>query len=231
MCKVNDNIEIIGEYVHCKKKIKCMCKLHNDIFFATPDHLVRGETGCKQCISVKNHMSGLKSHEEFVNQLKQINSNVNVIGLYDGAQRRISVECLNCGNIWQPQATSLMSGYGCPRCVSSKGEKSIKRFLEEHHIRFVPQKTFLDLFGVGGRHLSYDFYLPEFNLLIEYQGQFHDGTAPQQTDSEFAIQKEHDNRKSIYAKMHNIQLVEIWYWDYNNIDIILDKMLNNLETP
>ena len=230
MRKVNDDIEIIGDYVQCKKKIECRCKLHNETFFATPDHLIQGEVGCKQCIGIKNHMSGLKSHEEFVNQLQQVNPSINVVGLYDGAQRRIEVECLNCGHIWRPQATSVVSGYGCPCCSSSKGEKRIKDFLEQHNITFTPQKTFPDLFGVGGRHLSYDFYLPDFNVLVEYQGQFHDGTAPQQTEGEFIIQQEHDKRKAIYAKLHHIRLIEIWYWDYDNIETILSNVLNNLET-
>ena len=225
MSQIDNNIEIIGEYTQCKKKIECRCKLHNELFFITPDHLVHGETGCKHCVDIKNHNSGLKSHNQFVNQLKQINPMVNVKGLYMGAKRRIEVECLNCDYIWSPQATSLIGGYGCPNCASSKGEKRIKDFLESHNIVFVPQKTFPNLFGVGGRYLSYDFYLSDFNLLIEYQGQFHDGTAPQQTESEFLIQKEHDKRKAVYAKLHDIQLLEIWYQDYNNIEKILSTFI------
>lgn len=231
MLQINNAIEILGKYTTAKKKIECKCKLHNEIFFATPDHLLQGEVGCKQCIDIKNHTSGLKTHEEFVSQLRQINPKVNVLSLYDGSKNRIDVACLNCGNMWSPQAASLLGGYGCPCCASSKGEKRVKDFLELHDIMFVSQKKFSDLFGVGGKHLSYDFYLPDFNLLIEYQGQFHDGTAPRQTEAEFEIQKEHDKRKAIYAKLHHIRLLEIWYQDYDNIEKILNNILNNLETP
>ena len=229
--QVNENIEVLGEYTQCKDKIECKCKIHNETFFITPDHLLQGEIGCKQCIDIKNHNAGLKSHDVFISQLADINSTINVLGRYDGARTRIKVECLNCGNIWSPEATSLISGFGCRKCASSKGEKRIESFLGSYDITFVPQKTFPGLVGLGGRNLSYDFYLPNFNLLIEYQGQFHDGTAPLQTDDEFLIQKEHDKRKSIYAKLNNIQLLEIWYWDYDNIEEILTNILNNLETP
>lgn len=66
-------------------------------------------------------------------------------------------------------------------------------------------------------------------MLIEYQGEFHDGTAWQQTEIDFLRQQEHDKRKKNYANMNNILLLEIWYWDYNNIEQILDKTINNLE--
>ena len=72
----------------------------------------------------------------------------------------------------------------------------------------------------------YDFYLPEHNLLIEYQGQFHDGTAHQQSKKEFERQQEHDKRKREYAKDNNIKLLEIWYYDFDNIEEILNKELN-----
>lgn len=229
--QINEDIEIVGEYTQCKNKIKCKCKIHNEIFYITPDHLIQGETGCQSCIDIKNHNAGLKPHDVFVNQMKKINPTINVLGRYDGARARIEVECSNCGNIWSPEATSLVSGFGCPKCSYSKGEKRIKNFLESYNISFIPQKKFQGLFGVGGRHLSYDFYLPDLNLLIEYQGQFHDGTSSLQTPGEFLIQKEHDKRKSIYAKLNNIQLLEIWYWDYDNMEEILKKLLNNLETP
>ena len=69
----------------------------------------------------------------------------------------------------------------------------------------------------------------KYNLLIEYQGEFHDGTAWQQTEIDFLRQQEHDKRKKNYAKKNNIGLLEIWYWDYDNIEQILNEVLNNLE--
>ena len=82
--------------------------------------------------------------------------------------------------------------------------------------------------GVGGKTLPYDFYLPEYNLLIEYQGEFHDGTAYRkglQTKNEYLDRIEHDKRKRVYAIKNNIKLIEIWYWDFNKIDEILTNIL------
>lgn len=63
----------------------------------------------------------------------------------------------------------------------------------------------------GGGNLSYDFYLDEYNLLIEYQGEFHDGSARIRDKSYLPTQQEHDRRKREYAKQQGINLLEIWY--------------------
>ena len=163
IAQINSNIEVVGEYTQCKNKIECKCKIHEEMFLITPDHLLQGETGCKKCICIKNCESNKKSHEYFVQQIKNINSNINVIGTYAGAHQRIEVECLDCGHIWSPEVSSLLSGFGCPQCASSHGEKKVKKYLESYEIMFEPQKKFPNLLGIGGRHLSYDFYLPNFN--------------------------------------------------------------------
>ena len=230
MCiRDSPNIDVIGEYIQCKKNIECRCKIHDEIFFATPDHLIQGETGCKQCIQDKYHIGGLKSHEQFMNEMEIIQPDIRVIGQYDGAKTRIDVQCIKCGHKWNPVASSLISGFGCPNCASSRGEKRIKEFLNDKNIDFECQKSFDNLRGVGDGLLSYDFYLIKYNLLIEYQGEFHDGTAWQQTEIDFLRQQEHDKRKKNYAKKNNIGLLEIWYWDYDNIEQILNEVLNNLE--
>lgn len=226
---INPDIEVVGEYIQCKANIECRCKIHNETFFATPDHLIQGKIGCQQCVRTKYHIAGLKSHEQFLAEMKVVHPDIRVIGKYDGAKTRIDVQCIQCGYKWSPVASSLISGFGCPNCASSHGEKRIKDFLDSKNISFIYQKKFDNLFGIGGGLLSYDFYLTNYNLLIEYQGEFHDGTAWQQTEIDFLRQQEHDKRKRNYAQKNNIRLLEIWYWDYNNIEQILNKTLNNLE--
>ena len=50
----------------------------------------------------------------------------------------------------------------------SKGEKLIAKYLEDNRIHFFTQKKFNDLCGVNGKLLSYDFFIPDGNLLIEF---------------------------------------------------------------
>jgi hypothetical protein len=113
----------------------------------------------------------------------------------------------------------------CPICRESKGEKRIKEYLDNNKINYISQKKFEGLVGLGNRKLSYDYYLPDYNLLIEFQGKFHDGTAKKQTKKDFEKQQEHDRRKCEYAKNNNINLLEIWYWDIKNINNILSEQI------
>ena len=144
--------------------------------------------------------------------------------------------------------SSTIYNFRCPECQHSKGEESISNDLinkcfikisqEEfdqlidkdkyNKNYFIPQMKYVGLLGIGNGLLSYDFYIPKLNLLIEYQGEFHDGTAKLQTKEEFEYQQEHDRRKKVYAQNNNINLLEIWYWDYDRIEEILDKELNIL---
>jgi hypothetical protein len=118
---------------------------------------------------------------------------------------------------------------GCPVCKESKGEKKIREWLKSNLIEFEAQKEFENLIGIGEGLLSYDFYLPKQNILIEYQGEFHDGSGGEYTNAKLEYQKEHDKRKKEYAKQNRIELLEVWYWDFNNVGEILNKALGGVE--
>ena len=132
------------------------------------------------------------------------------------------------GHEWNVKISSRNSkNSGCPECAESKGEKRSSKYFNSNNYNYIPQKTFNNLRGVGNGLLSYDFYLPEYNLLYEYQGQYHDGTAGNQTKEEFKIQKEHDRRKKEDALQNGYNFLEIWYWYFDKIEEILEMHLNN----
>lgn len=230
LSEINKDIKVLSKYNGRQNKVDCECLIHNEQFEMTGGHLLDGETGCKACINIKNHLSGLKSHEQFIQELVDINSNIEVIGKYDGAKSNIEVKCLKCGHIWSPVASSLLCGYGCPCCKRSKGEERIEKYLIDTNIEFTAQKKFSDLRNT--LPLSYDFYLPEYNLLIEYQGQFHDGaTSMVLKEKYFDRQQKNDKLKRDYAKNNSYNLLEIWYYDFDNIEDIIDKFIYNLKNP
>lgn len=115
--------------------------------------------------------------------------------------------------------------FRCPQEYNYRGEILINEWLVQNNIDFSTQKKFSDLFGVGGGLLSYDFYVPDYNLLIEYQGEFHDGNTNIAKEKYLYRQQEHDRRKAQYCKDNNINLLEIWYYDYDNISQILSDYL------
>lgn len=136
-------------------------------------------------------------------------------------------KCKECGHKWETRITDRNKGNGCPICNQSKGEKRIKEILDFKNINYIPQKTFNGLLGLRNGLLSYDFYLSQYNLLIEYQGQQHEKfiRGLHKSKKDFERQLEHDRRKRGYAETNNIKLLEIWYKDFDNIENILSKTL------
>ena len=111
----------------------------------------------------------------------------------------------------------------------SKIEDKFERIFLSAGVKYVREKTFPDL---KKGLLRYDFYLPEYNLLIEYQGQFHDGTTSMVLKDEyFDKQQKNDKLKRDYAKNNSYNLLEIWYYDFDNIEDIIDKYIYNLKNP
>jgi very-short-patch-repair endonuclease len=95
---------------------------------------------------------------------------------------------------------------------------------------YIPQKKFKGLLGMGGGNLSYDFYLPQYKWLCEFQGIQHEKYTPgfQKSKKDFDKQLEHDKRKREYTQQNGYKLLEIWYKDFDNIETILKQELKQL---
>ena len=145
-------------------------------------------------------------------------------GEYKNSHTKLLVQC-DKGHKYEVTFDNFKTGYRCPICNVSKGERRIIDWLDDNNIEYIYEKTFEKLLGVGGGNLSYDFYLPNYNLLIEYQGEYHDGSVLNETKEQFEKQQEHDRRKREYAKDNRYNLLEIWNWDFDNIEEILEKYL------
>ncbi len=63
---------------------------------------------------------------QFCEEMKRIQPNIEVVGLYTKAVEPIHVRCLICGKEWAPKAYSLLSGKGCPHCSALRGAKNNK---------------------------------------------------------------------------------------------------------
>lgn len=223
---INPNVEVLEDYVNSQSKIKTKCKICSKIFFPTAGSLLSGH-GCPTCGIEKIRQARSYTHEEFVNKLSKINPDIEVVGKYIGSKIKIEFKCKKCGNLWMA-APEMVSGNGsgCPACAYSKGEDSIARFLAEQNIAYETQKKFDGLLGTKGGKLSYDFYIPQDNILIEFQGKQHYEITPHFGGEErFIQQQEHDHRKRDYALSHNYTLIEIPYYDFDNIEQILNEKL------
>ena len=102
-------------------------------------------------------------------------------------------------------------------------------FLNSKNIKYECQKRFIDCRSLKGRMLRFDFFIPDKNLLIEYDGPQHFGdlrigkyTLKQE---EYQTLKIHDKIKNDYTHKHNIKMIRIPHWELKNFDNIISNYL------
>ncbi len=219
----NSNILVLGQYVDAKTKIKCRCLIDGYEWETTPNNLLNG-TGCPMCGRIKNINSKKMTHEEFILKLNNINSNIIVIDKYIASSYKIKVKCKQCDCIWETTPNNLLRNHGCPKCNESKGEKLISQILTNHLIDYIQQYKFEDCKNI--KSLPFDFYLPNYNICIEYDGEQHFKPIKYFGGQKaFQSQQQKDEIKNKYCQDNKIKLIRISYRDYENIEKILNKEL------
>ena len=218
------NIEIIEEYKSSKTKIKCKCKIDGYEWEVVPSDLLYKNCGCPKC----NGM--YKTTEEFKQEMKEINDDIEILGEYIDAHTKIKCRCKIDGNIWKAKPNDLLYNKGCPKCNESKGEKRISRYLDNKNIKYKRQYKFDNCRSKD--KLPFDFYIPSLNVAIEYDGEYHymiitrgKNDTYERAFNRFVGTKVRDTIKTIYCKENNIKLIRIPYWDFDRIKEILEKEL------
>lgn len=209
-------------YQNASSVLECKCLKCNSITHFNYSSFKQGRK-CRYCSGYS-----LKSNKKFKEEIfNLVGSEYSILSEYKGNKKYFTIKHNACGNIWDTTPINFLhGGRRCPICCSSRGETEIIKYLKSHNISFDYQKKFNNLCGINNGLLSYDFYLPKYNLLIEYQGEQHDRPIEYfGGEEQFKIQKEHDNRKRKYAMKNNMQLLEIWYYDFDSIENILNSYL------
>lgn len=221
---------ISKDYINNETPMKFICKKHysNGVQSAPFVNLLQGY-GCVYCANESTKLKQMISHDEFVEKVNYLHDDVVVLSKYNGMNRLVKYQCKKCSHIWETTAASVcITGTGCPHCCSSKGERLVASILNKLSIKYVTQQKFDGLIGLGCGYLSYDFYIPNYNLLIEFQGKQHYEYVNlfHKDYSDFVKQQKHDVIKRNYATNNGINLLEINYRDYpNKVEEILKNKL------
>lgn len=141
-------------------------------------------------------------------------------------QDKLTIECKK-GHVYQATFNNFKRGNRCPICKESKGEKKIAKLLDTLDIEYITQYSFDDC--VYKLKLKYDFYLPKLNTVIEYDGEYHYYRLTN-TQKEFENIITRDNIKNLYCRNNDINLIRIPYWEFKNIEKILESELNDNNT-
>lgn len=201
------------DYKNNHTKIKIICPDHGIIEQIPYNHLLND--GLKCCDIQKRTYTT----EIFINKSKKVHYNKYNYSLTNYVHNTIPViiTCPIHGDFKQKPKYHL-KGKGCPVCNSSKGEIKIRKFLEENKINFISQHRFRYCKNI--KPLPFDFYLPDYNTCIEYDGEQHFNPISKfGGEVELELLKVRDQIKNQYCLNNNIGLIRIKYED--NIEDIL----------
>jgi len=202
------------DYQHTNNKVCIICSIHGE-FWQTPHQHIQGR-GCPKCAMLLRKQNHPFSTNEFILKANQIhNFKYDYIKVcYVDCKTNVCIICPDHGEFWQNPHRHLQ-GCGCPRCYQSKGEKQIERWLKENNVVFIPQKRFKKCkSSISNYYLSFDFYLPEINTCIEYDGRQHFMPVKYFGGAQkFQRTKINDQIKNIFCLNNKITLIRISYKD------------------
>ena len=206
------------KYYNHITKVDIICPEHG-VFKQTMKLHVKG-SGCPSCYGNLN-----LDTKSFVNRSKSIHEELYDYSLvnYKNNHTVVKIICRKHG-VFEQKPMGHLIGYGCPICRASKGEKYISKFLEKNKIKYIKSMTFTECRNI--LPLKFDFYLPDLNVCIEYDGIQH-FKAVDFWGGDIGLKniKKRDMIKTNFCLKNNITLIRIAYFDKN-----IDKKLKELCT-
>lgn len=190
------------DYKRNDKKIKIICPIHG-IFEQRASNHLNGQN----CIKCEN--KNKRTNEEFIIESKKTHGDKYDYSLVDYTNNisKVKIICPVHG-VFKQQPIKHIRGNGCPSCKESKGEKVIRKILDENNIFYEYQKSFKNCKHM--KVLKFDFYIPHLNCCIEYDGEQHFSIVEKWggfVGLESRIKK--DRIKDDFCKDNNIQLHRI----------------------
>lgn len=234
---INRSIQIHGDkydysktnYTNWYDKICIICheKDENGVehgeFWQTADSHMHGH-GCPKCAGLAplNTKSFIEKASKIHNN-KYNYSKVNYINY----TTKVEVICPEHGSFFVTPSNHLR-GRGCPICSQSHGEKEIINYFNNKNIEFISQYEIFAPINISNK-IYIDFYLPRYNLFIEYNGKQHYKSIEYFGGEEkFKYQQTRDIYVEQYAKDNNIELIWIPYI-VDNIEECFNYIFNNMD--
>lgn len=205
------------KYINSNTKICIICPEHGEFWQTAGNHL--SGHGCDKCGGTSTN-----TLEDFIQKAKSAHGEKYDYSKveYINNNTKVCIICPKHGEFWQTPDKHFQ-GRGCPFCRESINEEKCRSFLQEKNIDFIQEKTFDWLVDKG--LLKLDFYIPKYNLAIEYQGEQHFHIIKKFGGKEdLQKRKYRDNLKKDLCLEHGIN---IEYITYNEKTI--DKLIKILE--
>lgn len=208
---------VLGNYKNTKTKIKIRHNVCGFVIDILPLNFLRRRS-CPYC---SGKFLDQKMFSKIISQMEDTKEYV-FLEKYKGTNTKINVKHIKCGHVYKVSPHHFMAGRRCPFCKESHGEHEIEMWLSNRNVNHICQKKFENC--RFKKELPFDFYLPDSNVCIEYDGEQHfkkvDLFGGEQG---LAIRRLRDNIKDEFCKKEGIKLLRIKYNE--NIKDILSKFI------
>ena len=204
-------------------KVEIICPIHGPFFQTVNNHL--HGMGCPQC--ARKRMGRRSTGAEFIQKARSVHGSrydYSQVKYYNG-RTEVEIICPLHGSFWQKPEYHLQ-GNGCPKCNQSRLERVVEQCLQQLGVEYETQKEFGWLKYKAKQRL--DFYLPEYKIAIECQGEQH--LKPVEIfggEDGWKLTKARDNHKLAQCARHGIKMAYIYY-DDKNIPESIQKIINSI---
>ena len=216
-------------YVFTTTKIEVWCKNpnHKSELKVLAD-FKRGKSRCKQC-KYSKHAEELKHSFDYIYNFIKLEGYELLSTEYKNNGEKLKIKC-NKNHIFLMNFRDFQQGRRCPICNESKGEKKVTEVLNKYNVKYIFQHKFNDC--KFKNKLPFDFYLPDYDICVEYDGQQHfepidfSGKGYEYALDRFISCVINDTIKNDYCKKNNINLIRISYKDFDKIEEIIKNRIN-----
>lgn len=215
------------EYINRLTPVIITCPTHGDFLQKPNDHLNGHE--CAKC--THPHING-RTKKELLESFYSVHQ-----GLYSypdlpercNEHKKIKIYCSKHG-IFKQTVKYHLKGGGCPICCNSKHANDLAAKMNENNIIFEREKTFSWLRRRIRGRMRLDFYLPDYNVGIEYQGAMHFGI---HKSNKYTMTKEDYedlfDRDRVKYNLCNEHGIRILYFCYNK-EWVPDNYIDHVYT-
>lgn len=208
-------------YVNSQTPVIITCPIHGNFEQKPAKHLFGH--GCPECNGTKR-----KTIKEFVQQARQIHGDKYDYSKveYFNNTTKVEIICPEHGSFKQTPVHHINCRCGCPKCNMSHGEEFLMNYFKDANIEYISQYevSVPSNIRITGK-IFVDFYLPEYNTFVEYNGKQHyimqKGFGGQ---LKFDAQLNRDNYLRAYCKENSIRLIEIFYEEKDIIGYLKSKL-------
>lgn len=224
---VGEEYEVLGEYANNSTKISIkhrICKTHQHI---RPFEFLRGAK-CTICHPKKIKNKLITDSEYKTKIFERAGKEFTILSTYRNSDSKMDIRHEICGREFKARAWAFKKNMRCSACSESAGERAVRKITETQGVRTEAQYRIPACKYKNALPFDFAVFRKDDSLafLVEYDGKQHFEPIEHFGGEETFQQTQlRDVIKTKYCANNNIPLIRIAYYDFDNVDEIMTKVL------